>query len=238
MKTIAALFLILLGGLVGWHYHTAFDSNVVSIIDPSASITQNCLGIVDISVLSRPELRDRSRLTLLAMGRGVHDTEPKVLLNRPFPMRPNKVIGKDEKGFEREWESFRKAVQDACEGTGVTDQSPILSAVRAAVSHLRSQKCTANGKCFLVMKTDLEEDVEPSLKAAVGLILKGKPAELPVELARSIDNAGINIEFCGISETSPRRDRLRANPDALSRLWRNIFTHSQLVSIKPFCGGA
>ena len=126
-----------------------------------------------------------------------------------------------------------------CEEAGNADRSPIYLALRRALEELRALGCRAENGCIVYVQSDLEENAEPALKAA---LMGGKAGLLPSK----IDNQGIRFRICGAAETlgpldgnrgslGRRKVRGAKRADLAGDVWRSLFTSPELVSFEPLC---
>jgi len=241
IRIIVIVFALCVVAVIIGHYAlTPPSAHVVVAVDLSLSVKRNCAGLRNAaeSVVSHKEIQEGSTLTLLAMGNSAGNPEPLRLFDKPAPIPSDAVFGRDDAAFEQERQDFFVGLQKACEATPNSRNSPILRLVSRGIAHLRSRGCARGGRCFFTLQTDLEDDQEPRLAAIIQRAAKNPAIELPAELAGSIDNAGIQIVFCGTSEIRPRRNaKLRhAAPETLARIWKGLFINPDLVSFQPYCG--
>jgi hypothetical protein len=226
------------GAIVAHHMMTPPPAHVVLAIDHSLSVARNCGGLRKEGerLLAQPAVQQGSTVTLLGIGRSARDPEPARLFDKPVPTESDAVFGRDDSAFQREQAAFLSQLEKSCEAAEASKDSPIVRLVTQGLAHLRSRNCRADGRCFLTIATDMQEDVEPALRAAIERVARRPSTPLPPTLAGTLDNAGIEVRFCGGSELRPGAKRLRAAPETLARLWKGIFTHPELVSFQPFCG--
>lgn len=241
MKIVITLTLFALcvaGAIIAHMTLTPPPAHSVVAVDISASIERDCVGLRKEGerLLSHSAIQPGSTVTLLAIGRSGLDPEPTRLFDKALPIESDDVFGRDESAFARERQAFMGQLQKSCESAAATKSSPVLRLITQSLAHLRSRGCKAGGPCFLTVQTDMEEDVEPALRAAIQRAAKRPTIELPTDLAGSLDNAGIEVKFCGSSDARPRAKQSRAAPATLARLWKAMFTRPELVSFQPYCG--
>jgi hypothetical protein len=225
-------------GSAAWYLATIEPlAHAATGIDPSGSVVRNCGGLraaTQAMIGGRSGIREGSTLTVLVMGADARNTQPAIAFTGPVPIAPDTVMGRDEEAFRQQHDAFFGEVELACETAANTNNSPIYELVKQGIAHLRSLGCTADGRCSYLVKTDLDDDVHPALRDAIARSVKDANVAIPSGLAGSIDNAGIALTFCGVSEVERRRTA-SSSPDARIRIWSALFTHPELVSFQPFC---
>ncbi len=241
MKVGAALFLFLLcvaGAIVGEYVLAAPPTQVGLGIDVSPSVERDCAGLAAEAAraISESGIRDGSIVSLLAMGRNAANPEPARLFKAPVPLDADGVFGRDEAAFKASRQKSLENIRKACESAPASKGSPLLRMVERGIADLRSRGCAGKASCFYIIQTDLEDDADPKLRAAIAKAAKDPGAKLPAKLAGSIDNAGIRLEFCGTAEVRAVRSHVHAAPDTLTNLWMGLFAHPELVSFQPYCG--
>jgi hypothetical protein len=231
--------LVLTGGVI-WHLQTQTRPAKVGIgLDPSASVARNCgdlrQGVA--SFLSRePGFREGSTLSFLIMGRDAGSPNPTLAFRVPVPVASDSVYGRDDQSFRRAEAAFYSQIEDACTGAVTGSNSPIYQLLRQGIEHLRGEVggCGPRSPCYFLLKSDLDEDVEPSLRTLLERAAKKPDIAVPPNLSKSINNDGVRVLLCGGAELRPRR-RPNATPETRARIFTALFTHPQLVSARPFC---
>jgi hypothetical protein len=248
MKSSEMMFpagiVLALAGATVWHYTTLEPLAHVAIgNDHSVSVEENCAGLREAGkalVESRPGIREGSTLSLLVMGTDVRAPDPALRWTKPLPERPKKVYGRDEEEFERKKGDLFDQFEEGCRAPEPSRRSPIYRLVKLGTAHLRSLGCGPAGRCYLLIRSDLDEHVNARLEAAIARAASEGVVEVPAELAGSIDNAGIEVAFCGIAEIRPDGQAKQATsaPETRAHVWEGLFTHPELVSFSPYCGKA
>jgi hypothetical protein len=229
---------------VGWQVHavkTRATPHFEIVEDFSLSHARGCDSLVGLAerVLDTQSVARNSTLTVLAVGDRTTADEPWRLARYSIP-RDDKVLeGRTEK-LRRQQELLRD-LRNRCLAARRTTTSPIFLGVKQAVADLRAQGCKANSHCELLVDSDLEENVEPSIKKSLN-VGDDRHFSLP-----SIDNAGIDVTFCGLAvragrivEPSGRKIR-RAffhapeGDDRLPEVWKSLFTRQDEVRFEPYC---
>ena len=215
-------------------------AHVLEGLDRSASVRRDCAGLRKAAqglVTPQNGFEEGSTVALFAIGISSVNPEPERLFDQPIPIKPDQVFGRDADAFERERRGYFDGMQKACEAAQDSRDSPVLRLVTAGISQLRSRGCGPASLCTYILLSDLEDDSDPRFSKVIRRAALNPAIELPAELASSIDNTGVRLEFCGTSEVRVRRTGKHAAPDTLARLWLGLFTHPELISFRPFCGG-
>jgi hypothetical protein len=236
---------VAVAAFVGWRMEAMRSNQInhfVLVQDPSRSYTGGCASLVGMAraVLASAGVSAESRLTVLALGDAATAGEPRRLGVFNIPTS-RKVIEGQRAALDRRQELFRD-ILTRCESVRPTSISPIFLGVKQAVAELRANGCKAGSRCGLWVSTDLEENAARGLRER---ILNPREAREP--LPPPLDNEGIEVTFCGFSQTAgrlidpsgrevrigaardPRRD------DRLQAVWRAMFTSPELVSFEPYC---
>jgi hypothetical protein len=142
----------------------------------------------------------------------------------------------------RRQEELLSDIQSKCKTIRRTSISPIFLGVRQAIADLRAHECEENSLCKVFVDSDLEENVESSIKE--GLDKRHSTRHFSTE---PLDNQGIGVTFCGVAVTTPRtmnssgeetRRTLTRDSDReenLRMVWRSLFTQPELVKFEPYC---
>lgn len=229
-------------GALAWQFATRQPPIHVALgIDPSGSVERNCQGLrKEAEALLRMEgIRQGSTMTALVMGRNKANPEPARALDEPIPLPPSDITGrkKNEEAFRRAQVKLLDAVAGACENAPESPQSPIFQLAKTSLAHLKSRGCGPSGRCYLLIKTDGVESVEPRLSRLIERSAKTPLLEIPADLTGALDNSGVTVTFCGGAELRTRRNAAAApEPEALERIWKAIFTEPANVFFRPYCG--
>jgi hypothetical protein len=230
---------------VGWRMEAMRSERVnhfALVQDPSRSYTGGCASLVGVAgaALGSAGASANSRLTVLALGDASTAGEPRRLGVFTIPTS-RKVIEGKRATLDRQQALFQDLLT-RCESVRPTSVSPIFLGVKRAVADLRASGCKAGSGCRIWVSTDLEENGERGMRER---ILHSREAREP--LPPPLDNEGIEVTFCGFSQTAgrvidpsgrevrigaardPRRD------DRLQAVWRAMFTSPELVSFEPYC---
>lgn len=241
----AILFLCIgLGGLVAWAvYVPPLSDHRAIVVDSSlSSVGDRCSDIatlVEIG-LKKPPANGSTKLVVFLTGDKQTANEPRNLGAYGIPTRAkltesNTVIASAKNEVSTQ-------VKAKCNESPNSTGSSIFLALRRVVEALRSLGCNDRTACEILVQTDLQENAEPQIKKA----LLAKPGDKLV-LPNSVNNDGIRIRICGISQTKGTtldqkgrpmqftRNRNTVGADRLQQVWSMLFTNADLVSLAPYC---
>jgi hypothetical protein len=229
---------------VGWRVHAMSGATVnhfAILEDPSMSYTGECEAAIGSAeeVLRSPGASPRSKLIFLALGDGLTANEPRELGKYDLPIS-RKVIegGKAKKSKQA---AFLEKIARACRSVRPTATSPIFLGVKQTLADLKAAGCAKGSGCKLWVNSDLEENVEPSIRSR--LSRAGGRGPPPAAL----DNEGIDVTFCGYASTAGRvldptgseilrfGARSPAREDRLQNVWRSLFVNAERVTFEPYC---
>jgi hypothetical protein len=231
-------------GLIGWRVHavhsrTARHFEIVE--DLSLSHADGCASLLGLAkhVLLSDGVSSDSMLTVVALGDQASANEPRQLGRFPIPFARRAMEGRSAK-LRRE-ETVLQDIFGKCKAAHRTTISPIFLAVKEAIADLRAQGCNERAHCKLSVDSDLEENVELSIKREIE-----KPDNRKYKLPTPINNSGVRILFCGSAVTVGRmatsatktNQWLSRNPDGedrLRRVWSSLFTDPETISFEPYC---
>jgi hypothetical protein len=194
--------------------------------DTSTSVPRNCDALVATvrSAIDRLHVAKGSRFALITTGSTASRYEPVLALETDIPSGGRNIFGGVGAGKTRE--EFYGEVKRACEAFGPADGSSIFRAAEIAIDHVRGFGCADASDCHVIVSTDLEENVNDTVRKRV---LRGAAPSGAVAL---LDNAGLSVTFCGYTQSSiPGGPRTEAH--ALVEGWRGLF--SQPVVFRPYC---
>jgi hypothetical protein len=243
---ISAAVFVPLVCLVAWRvkrpHGPEVSLHVAVVSDRSLSTFAPCQsagGLVK-RVLALPGVNRHSTLLVLVTGDGATLGEP-VEIARVVGFKSSRAMESPAESERRERELVEKTVA-ACAALPRTSITPDFLAARRAVEQLRVLGCKPGNGCRLFFQTDGDETVEVGFRRA----LAGSRA--PVELPAPIDNTGIAVTICGLTQTTGQSDvgrahRIRRNHSARSadrvmEVLRRFFTVPALVTFEPVCPGA
>jgi hypothetical protein len=241
---VAALCCAGTTGFLIWRYQAHGQikpAHAVEVLDRSDSVTELERGAVSIlrRALDLPGLNKGSTFIALTTGDASTACEPMLVAEYEAPISKKFIEGKAA-------EDARKKQMICDLSTRVkslkrTRVSPIFVAVKRGVEQLRAKGCTPESDCYLFIKTDGEELTESAIKNA----LRGKANK--DKLPAPIENQGIRVVFCGLSETlgelnegAGKRSLTQAHDhkrlDRIREVWSSLFTDQEIVSFEPFSG--
>ncbi len=217
-------------------------ADMAVLIDTSVSVDRNCGGLKGLAMTTMANtsrFRKGSSLSILAMGTSALNTQPRLQWSGPIPYGAGVVFGQDAERDKQVQGQFEAEIGNACTSAEPGTHSPIFEMARQGIAHLRSgaNGCKGEDACILLIKTDLEDDVHAVLKVEIAKIRKGQAANLPAELHGVLDNRGIRVQFCGLSELAKRSGKSPAvaSQEELKRLWLPLFSDPGVVSFQPYC---
>jgi hypothetical protein len=239
MKVLALLIIALCAYAAYRHFTAVPPAKIVVADDPSASIGRNCAGVrkATEAMSKKPGVRAGSSLTLLLMGSGPGDEQPRRVFEAALPL-PSGVYepGEDDKARQRIFEQLERA----CDAAPESAASPVYELVKRAVAQARPER-GSKARGYVLVKSDGMDNVQPDLRRALNRAVTKPSVELPKSLAESIDNAGVEeVLFCGGSEVRPRKEARSTfvSPETIARIWRGMFTQKDRVKFEDYCGAA
>lgn len=251
--TLAAVTLTALVAFAVWRYEKYRQlpppAQAVLLRDPSDSGLGGCNEFTAMAgeLLSSNLLGSGSAIAVMTTGDSSTAQEP-VLLGS-FEIPTTQRISEGRAKIAEMQKDLLDKVKQQCEQKGITKESPIYLGMRRAAEYLRAKGCDGRQDCILYVQSDLEELSEPNIKELLkenSLSAKKKTAT-ETQLPLPIDNAGIKVKICGISETTgtitnssgkqqtftPKRDGRRA--DRITEVWTKLFTNPQMVTFDTHC---
>jgi hypothetical protein len=241
----AILFCGATAGLIGWRVHAVRTQEVPHfeiIEDLSLSHPEGCeplLGLAE-RVLRMEGVSAGSTLSVLVIGNETTANEPWQLGRYLIPTT-RKVLEGPTATLQRR-QGVLHDISQKCRALPRTTISPIFLGVKQAVADLRAQGCTEISHCQIFIDSDLQENVEFSIRANIEAADRQKLSSLP-----QINNKGIHVTFCGLAVTSgdiahglSRRahelvPRSAGHEDRLQDIWRSVFSNDGMVGFEPFC---
>lgn len=248
MKSNVVLALLLGVGTVGflawrvWTVSTMEAPQYEVVEDPSGSHGPACASLEGLvgRILDSPGATSGSVLTVLDLGDESTANEPRRIGTHPF--LTNRRVAQSDREIARERASIVDEINAQCRAIGQTNISPIFLGVEQAVADLHARGCVARSHCTLIVDSDLQENVEASIKVRFA-----GPTKHARALPPPIDNAGIEVVFCGYVVAVGRSDspsgrtvgpvppRNAAQEERLQQIWRELFTMPEGVSFEPYC---
>jgi hypothetical protein len=239
------LFCVASASFVLWRVHAASKQKTPQfeiVKDPSASHGNGCESLTGLAehVLATNAATAGSTLTVLILGDQSTANEPWRMGTYRLPTVRKVLEGRSAR--VREQHEVLSDISGKCPPLRRTAISPIFLGVTQAVADLRARGCKASSHCELFVDSDLEENVEPSITKRLNKNGGRQRVSLP-----QVDNAGIDVFFCGVAVTDGRihdvtakgtrkfvtRDSDRVN--LLQDVWRSLFEQAALVRFAPYC---
>jgi hypothetical protein len=243
LLAIGAIALVLAVGF--WRYRartTSHPSHTIIVRDRSQSVPSGCDCSASLlaHAFADPHIGPGSTVTLTVTGDQSTAREPRVVTSIPVPYTRQVFEGRE--GAERRKQQLIADLKSLCEKMPPTGESPILLAIKRAVEQLRALGCEPSGNCTVYVQSDLEENGDGQIKAALNHSGKtGSPLPPP------INNDGINIVFVGIAETSGTITTAKAQAvqltrphdsgraDTIKAVWTRLFTDPSRLTFEPYC---
>jgi len=200
------------------------SGSVRSIGGAIAGVTEQCTRL--------PCIQKKSTITFMLTGTPQTADEP--LLVGAYPILKSRNVMEGPSRTNDNEELFQKVgvISNSIANTAPT--SPLHLALLRGVQQLRVAGCGRGqdaAHCRLIGITDGEESEEPVIRKALHSNGEFKP---PADLI--IDNAGIEVQLCGLSQTTgntPPRNAIGAA--RVEAVWKAIFSDPASVSFEPFC---
>jgi len=232
-------------GFIGWRVH-AIKNQVTPqfeiVEDFSLSHAKGCDSLDGLAerALNTEEVAQHSTVTVLVLGDQKTADEPWQLARYSLPTDDRVLEGRAAK--RRRQQDLLADLRNKCQAVRRTTVSPIFLGVKQAVADLRARRCSSTSRCELFVDSDLEENVEASVKKRLNGPSDMKSAPVP-----AIDNEGIKITFCGLAITTGLAadrggtKRRRTSPgdasrsDRLRDVWSSLLTEPSSLEFEPYC---
>ena len=240
---ISAVVLTPLVGLVAWRTTKPHGPKAAPHFAVVPDLSWSTLGACQSAgglvkrVLTFPEADKHSTLLVLATGDNATLGEPIEIIR--LPAFRSVTAMESPSAAERRNRELVASVIDKCSALPRTSVTPLYLAIRRTVEQLKAVGCGPTSGCKILLQTDGEETVEVGIRRA----LAGSQAML--NLPAPIDNTGIAVTICGLSETtgqgdaakswSPRRNHNARSADRVVAVWRRLFTAPDLITFEPVC---
>jgi hypothetical protein len=234
-----------LSGFVGWRVHAMKTQEVPHfeiVEDPSLSHGPGCESLIGLAdrVLRTDGAVSGSTLTILILGDEATANEPWQLGRYSVP-RSRKVLEGRKADVKRQ-QGIRDDIVRKCRTVRPTRISPIFLGVKQAVADLRAQGCVRTSHCELFADSDLEENVETSVRKSINGELRGVGHGFPAP----INNEGIGVTFCGSAVTVGHRNlagketkapsgHKSGHQERLRDTWLSLFADPRAVRFEPYC---
>jgi hypothetical protein len=216
-------------------------SHIVAVHDRSRSAPDGCTGFTGLVQQALGQVVDGRRATLLLLVTGdkISADEPVEMVVEGSPFRAARSTDAPS-APQRQRALFLQALHSSCERQPATMRSPIYQAAARAVEHVR-QRGDERSRRLVAVQTDLEELSNAAMRRAARAV---DPRQALANVS-IIDNAGVDVMFCGDAETwgasASTGDGTLTRPrdvDAIRRLraaWTGVFAEPQRVTFEPFC---
>lgn len=239
------LFCSAAAGFVAWRVHavrTQLTTHFAIVEDQSMSHGDGCQSLFGLAeqVLNSDGVTAKSTLAVFVLGDQTTSYEPRLLGRYSIP-RTRKVL-EGRAADRRRQQDILRDIGNKCQTIRGTNISPIFLAVKQAIADLQAQGCSDNSHCALFVDSDLDENIEFSIKKRLD-----KRNGVAPRLPAPINNEGIEVTFCGLAVSTgrvvypPSMKRIRPSPRAsgreaqLRRLWLGLFIWPKAVEFQPYC---
>lgn len=214
----------------------------VVVGDGSISGDGGCTGLISLGkeAMNNPALKNGSTITFMMTSDKETANEPRSLGTYSIPYSERAVERADT--ITKKKEEILEQVKTRCEQLQPVKASSIFLSLKDAAEQLRHAGCDSKTGCYVYIRTDLQENVEPQIKAAIN-----GDAKALTKLPKPIDNSGITISICGIAVTKGEtkepngktrqltQNRNANKSDLIRQVWNKMFTEPELVKFRPFC---
>jgi hypothetical protein len=243
----AAIGIVMFGS---WRYRkyrqTPSPMHAVVLRDRSDSDVSACSDLVAMGkeLLVTSPFVANSTIAVMVTGDDSTAGEPVLLDVLDVPTSQRVMEGRS--AITQRQQALLDRIKQRCEEARQTNQSPIYMAIRRAVEYLHAHGCDARNTCVVYVQSDLEELSEKSIKELLNGGSRSGRKPLTPQLPARIDNVGIAVRICGLSETTgtirvgnrqrtltPTHDAQRV--DRIRSVWEKLFTQSDLVEFSSHC---
>jgi hypothetical protein len=230
-------------GLIGWALYKPRKSNHRATIgDSSISAENRCVGITGVSerAIKNQPTNDATKLAVFLTGDRQTANEPRGLGSFDVPLKVK--LTQDNTAIEAEQNRILGEIKSKCEQIPPATVSSIFLAFKRAIEHLRNLGCADDSACEILAQTDLQENADAQIKAA----LSGSSKDFK-NLPAPLNNQGIAVKICGVSQTKGlvvdkkgNKTQLTQNRNAdrvdfIQEFWKKLFTHPELVAFSSYC---
>jgi hypothetical protein len=230
---------------VGWRVHAVKHRQALHfelVEDPSLSHSEGCESLLGLAeqALRTEGVSSSSTLTVLVIGDEATANEPWLLGRYSIPRTRKALEGRT--ASLRPQQDVLHDIWNKCLTVRRTTISPIFLGLKQAIADLHARGCRGTSHCELLVNSDLEENVETSIKRSLN-----NPSGETRILPSPINNDGIDVVFCGIAVTTGRivdpsgREIWKASPrdsrreDQLGQTWLELFTNPEMLRFAPYC---
>jgi hypothetical protein len=247
-KKLILVFIILFAaigatGFIEWELFTPPKSNHrATVWDSSTSSDNRCSEIVRINELAikKQPTNSATKLAVFLTGDQQTANEPRGLGSFNVPLKVKLTQGNT--AIETEQNRIVNEVKSKCEQLPPATASSIFLAFKRAVEYLKNLGCDDTSGCEILAQTDLQENADAQIKA----VLSGASKDFK-NLPAPLNNQGITIKICGVSQTKGlvidkkgnktqlTQNRNASRVDFIQEVWKKLFTHPELVVFSSYC---
>lgn len=210
------------------------------LVDPSGSASSVCDSVESLveRALAAHAAGSDFHLMLFRIGDSASANEP--VLIKQYTLRVNRRVMESQHAATQLRNELIADIRTQCAGLAAAETSPVFFGIKQVVAQLRVAGCTGDANCQLFIQSDLQETVERSIKDALTSV-SGRRDNLPA----AIENDGVQITVCGLSQTIGQAANARGNhrqltrtrdprqSDRLKEIWSQLFT--QRIVMEQFC---
>lgn len=215
-------------------------THIVIVSDRSGSAfsggDSRCDIIVGLAseVMSRSGVDSRSTLTVLATGDAKSGDNPLVVMApTPIPILHHSLEAPEMVQEARE--RMLVAVRAACESRGeLSKTSPIALSVVLGIQQLRSQGCVPDGRCLLLVQSDLSETQDEAMTSAINH--EGSVTPHTAGFGSQVDSRGIEIRLCGLGEGNKysAQNSVEHSQRTIAA-WSSLLRSAASLTFQPIC---
>lgn len=245
MSTLGAGILMVAGiaAFVAWRNSVPplRPGYVAILVDPSDSRQRVCgqVGVIAQRQMNNSAMRRGSTITLFSTGGPASANEP--VQHGTFVLPDTRATMGGPEAIATKQQELITSVTSRCMEISETTASPLFQGLKRVVEFLQEQDSRPNAHLTVYALTDGEETEVKEIKKAFDQP-KGSAVAIP-----QIDNAGVNVQICGVAETigtvataggkqeTKTRPRDPQRADREREVWEHAFSQPASVSINPYC---
>ena len=244
MLIFGALIVTGIIGLVFWRtsitkIHPVHDG---ILVDPSDSQSNRCSKV---STIAREAMNTSNRgrgstISLFRMGDA--STANEAVLIETFALPDDTKVMGGPNAIAEQRQQLIDRIAKRCSEMPQTTVTPMYLSLKRNVEFLQSLDRGAGARLTLHVVTDGEETVSQEIKKALS-----DPPGAKLNLPATINNDYVKIVICGFAETiglvseakgktqTKTKERTALRADRQREVWKNIFSHPELVDVQPYC---
>ena len=239
---VLAILVVLASAFFTWRYQAVQAAGpppqFAIVLDSSGSTLSPCPSLLGLTTLvfDNKKISDGSSLSVLLTGDKKTANEPKLFSSFKIPVSTQIMEGGRQ--AQKEKNNLLNDLNDKCQQLQKTNTTAVFLGIKRALEIVQFKGCDGGiSPCQIFIQTDGEENAEKWIKHA----LKGKKSN--TSPPPKINNQGIDIIFCGQSETVGQTSKHKQITKSRSasqvvrqqQVWLSLFTHPKQVQFLPFC---